>query len=70
MGERKGKKPGSSGSQLAIASEKNTIREKDNDGTFAAQPRTFAATSALPISTEVRINKSRADEKAPGIDIA
>lgn len=32
---------------------RNRMREKDNDGTFAAQPRTLAAMSALPISIDL-----------------
>jgi len=37
------------------------MREKENDGTFAAQPRTLAAMSALPISIDFESIKSRPD---------
>ena len=74
MKEKKKKIREHPGLSLAIASEKSTIREKDSNGTFAAQPRTFAATSALPISTErsesIKAERTNgSDEKAPGIDI-
>ena len=51
--------------------------EQENDSTLAAQPRTLAATSALPIS-RLWINKCRpdilrrnewSDKKTPHIDI-
>jgi hypothetical protein len=49
-------------SQLTIASEREGKKHRPgegNDGTFAAQPRTFAATSGLPISTEGLTNQQK-----------